>query len=205
MALNKRGSWGLCWLVVAAFVLSACSHQSLQEPVPSFTSVFPYESREVGNYSVDDHTKAPLQWVVRAWVKTDAATLYAKSINLEGILENVTWNKEGAPSIRGSAFVWRCQDNPFCLDECEGEIADYRAGERSFLHSAERGIFRAHSDGSLSRRGHDRINRKGKCDHMESVLRYNKAGVPWPASCRRNLKGSWRKAFSLGLMSMAAH
>jgi hypothetical protein len=87
MALNKRGSWGLCWLVVAVFVFSGCSHQSLQEQVPSFTSVFPYESREVGNYSVDNHTKAPLQWVVRAWVKTDAATLYAKSINLEGIVE----------------------------------------------------------------------------------------------------------------------
>ncbi|HEU0068992.1 MAG TPA: hypothetical protein VFQ26_06975, partial [Nitrospiraceae bacterium] len=99
MGLNKRGSWGVYWLVAAAFALSSCSHQSVQEQFPSFTSVFPYESREVGNYSVDDHTKAPLQWVVQAWVKTDAATLYAKSINLEGIVENVTWNKEGARSV----------------------------------------------------------------------------------------------------------
>lgn len=99
MALNKRGSWGLYWLVVAAVVLSSCSHQSLQEQVPSFTSSFPYESREVGNNSVNNHTKAPLQWVVQAWVKTDAATLYAKSINLEGIIENVTWNKDGVPSV----------------------------------------------------------------------------------------------------------
>jgi hypothetical protein len=99
MALNKLGSRGLRWLVVALSALSACSHQSLKEPVPAFTSVFPYESREVGNYSVDDHTKAPLQWVVQAWVTTDAGTLYAKAINLEGIVENVTWNKEGAPSV----------------------------------------------------------------------------------------------------------
>jgi hypothetical protein len=99
MALYKLGSWGLCWLVVAFSALSACSHQSLKEPVPSFISGFPYESREVGNYSVDDHTKAPLQWVVQAWVKTDAATLYAKAINLEGIVEHVTWNTAGASSV----------------------------------------------------------------------------------------------------------
>jgi hypothetical protein len=99
MGLNKRGSWGVCWLVAAAFALSSCSHHSLQEPVPSFTSVFPYESREVGNYSVDNYTKAPLQWVVQAWVNTDAATLYAKSVNLEGIAEHVTWKKESGPSL----------------------------------------------------------------------------------------------------------
>jgi hypothetical protein len=104
MALNKRGSWRLCLLVVAVLAVSACSHQPLQEPVPSFTSLFPYESREVGNYSVDNHTKAPLQWVVQAWVKTDAATLYAKSINLEGMFEHVTWNKDGAPS-RGAQHL----------------------------------------------------------------------------------------------------
>ena len=113
MALNKRGSWGLCWLVVAVSALSACSHQSLKEPVPSFTSVFPYESREVGNYSVDNHTKAPLQWVVQAWVKTDAATLYAKSINLEGIVENVTWNKDGAPSVGVQHFSGDVRTIPF--------------------------------------------------------------------------------------------
>ena len=113
MALNKRGSWGLCRLVVAAVALSACSHQSLQEPVPSFTSLFPYESRAVGNYSVDDHTKAPLQWVVQAWVKTDAATLYAKSINLEGILKNVTWNTEGAPSVGAQHLSGDVRTIPF--------------------------------------------------------------------------------------------
>ena len=99
MALNKRGKWRLCWLVVAAFALSACSHQSLKEPVPSFTSVFPYENREVGNYSVDNHTKAPLRFVVQAWVNTDAATLYAKSIGLEGIADHVTWKKESPPTV----------------------------------------------------------------------------------------------------------
>jgi hypothetical protein len=115
MALNTRGSWELCWLVVAVFALSACSHQSLKEPVPSFTSVFPYESRDVGKYPVDDYTHAPLQWVVQAWVKTDAAILYAKSINLEGIIEHVTWNNDGAPSpgtqhlpgdVRTIPFAW---------------------------------------------------------------------------------------------------
>jgi hypothetical protein len=99
VTLSKFSVWGPCWLVAAGFALSACSHQSLKEPVPSFTSGFPYESREVGKYSVDNHTKAPLQWVVQAWVNTDAATLYTKSMNLEGIAENVTWNKEGALSL----------------------------------------------------------------------------------------------------------
>src|SRR5678809_1293351 len=105
MVLNKRGTWRLCWLFVAVCALSACSHQSLQEPVPSFSSVFPYESRDVGNYSVDDHTKAPLQWVVQAWVKTETTTLYAKSINLEGIVQHVTWNNEGAPSVGAVSYT----------------------------------------------------------------------------------------------------
>ena len=113
MALNKRGSWRLRWLVVAVFALSACSHQSLKEPVPSFTSVFPYESRKVGTYSVDDHTKAPLQWVVQAWVKTDAATLYTKSMNLEGILKNITWNNEGASSVGAQHLSGDVRTIPF--------------------------------------------------------------------------------------------
>jgi hypothetical protein len=99
MALNKFSSWGACWLVAAAFAISGCSHTALQVSVPSFTSVFPYESREVGKYAVDTHTTAPLQWVVQAWVNTDAATLYAKSMNLEGIAEHVTWKPEGAASV----------------------------------------------------------------------------------------------------------
>lgn len=98
MDFNKRTSWMLCWLVAAGFAIPGCSHQSIQENVPSFTSAFPHENREVGQYSVDKHTKAPLQWVVQAWVNTDAATLYTKSINLDGIFENITWNTEGASS-----------------------------------------------------------------------------------------------------------
>ena len=116
MALNKFSLWGPCWLVAAAFVVSGCSNKSLQEHVPSFTSVFPYESRDVGKYSVDNHTKAPLQWVVQAWVNTDAATLYAKSMNLDGIAENVTWNKEGVSSV--SAQICQEMSEQFLLLGC---------------------------------------------------------------------------------------
>jgi hypothetical protein len=113
MAPNTRGSWGLCWLVVAACALSACSHQSLKEPVPSFTSVFPSGSRDVGKYQVDDYTKAPLQWVVQAWVNTDASTLYDKAINLEGIIEHVTWNNDGAPSLGAQHLPGDVRTIPF--------------------------------------------------------------------------------------------
>jgi len=113
MALKIFNSWGPCWLVAATFAMSGCSHKSIQEHVPSFTSVFPYESREVGKYSVDDHTKAPLQWVVQAWVKTDAATLYAKSISLEGIVGNVTWNKEGVSSVGAQHIPGDVRTIPF--------------------------------------------------------------------------------------------
>jgi len=97
-SLNKFSLWGPCCLLAAALAISGCSNKTLQEHTPSFTSVFPYENREVGKYSVDNYTKAPLQWAVQAWINTDAATLYAKSINLEGIAEHVTWEKESAPS-----------------------------------------------------------------------------------------------------------
>jgi hypothetical protein len=113
MALNKFSVWGTCWLVAAALAISGCSNKSIQEHVPSFTSVFPYESREVGKYSVDNHTKASLQWVVQAWVNTDAATLYAKSLNLEGIAENVTWNKEGVPSVGAQHIPGDVRTIPF--------------------------------------------------------------------------------------------
>jgi len=99
MAFNKLDSWGLCCLVAAALAISSCSNKSLQEDVPSFTSVFPYESREVGKYPVDNHTKALLRFVVRAWVNTDAATLYGKAISLEGIADHVTWKREGSPTV----------------------------------------------------------------------------------------------------------
>jgi hypothetical protein len=113
MALNKLSSWGLCWLVTAGFAISGCSSKSIQENVPLFTSAFPYENREVGKYSVDSYTKAPLQWVVQAWVHTDAATLYAKSMNLDGILENITWNKEGAPSLGAQHMPGDVRTIPF--------------------------------------------------------------------------------------------
>jgi len=113
MALNKLSSCGLCWFVAAVFTISGCSNKSLQEHVPSFTSVFPYESRDVGKYSVDNHTQAPLQWVVQAWVNTDAATLYAKSMNLDGIAENVTWNKEGAPALDAQHMPGDVRTIPF--------------------------------------------------------------------------------------------
>lgn len=122
MALNKRGSWRLCWLVVAAFALSSCSYRSLTEPVPLFTSVFPYQNREVGQYSVDKHTKAPLQWVVQAWVNTDAATLYAKSINLEGIAENVSWNKENAPSLGAQHMPGDVRTIPFAWMQAKEKL-----------------------------------------------------------------------------------
>jgi len=99
MALSKFSLSGVSWLVAATFAVSGCSHKSLQEPLPLFISVFPYENREVGKYAVDTHTTAPLQWVVQAWVNTDATTLYAKSMNLEGIIEHVSWKQEGAASV----------------------------------------------------------------------------------------------------------
>ena len=113
MALNKLSVWILCWHVAAGFAFPGCSHKSIQEHVPLFTSAFPYENREVGQYSVDNHTKAPLQWVVQAWVNTDAATLYTKSINLNGIIENITWNTDGAPSLGAQHMPGDVRTIPF--------------------------------------------------------------------------------------------
>jgi len=115
MKFNKCRLLSLCLVSALTLVISGCSKTIVQKQPPSFTSIFPYENRNVGKYSVDNYTTAPLQWAVQAWINTDAATLYAKSLSLEGIAENVTWENESADhagdqhmagSVRAIPVAW---------------------------------------------------------------------------------------------------